>query len=317
MSQLSESELEIQSELEMEQHIDQVIEQVEQEMEQVQQEIEHLSIEIDEPQPEVGPERIEIPAPRVRVSPYNGVVNRLCSHIFMRGPRVGQNCPNVICINSETLCRTHHNNEVRRERRRTEREVEREDEELFGRVIIGRPRRDGIIVPMRPRPVPQGDEEQQVLDLPLSIEQGLMPAPRPIIRRRGQGRRRNVRVLPNFVIQSPAIPLFDEEKELIYEPCSMCSSKVDEAKVTLDCGCEFHLNCYLLIQNEEHCLKCGDKINKLEEDYSDCSICLEKIKTGKVKTSCNHTFHRDCINSWIRMGTGNHDKCPNCRGDIH
>ena len=107
-----------------------------------------------------------------------------------------------------------------------------------------------------------------------------------------------------------------EENDLIYEPCHLCQSKVEGAKVTLECGCEYHLNCYLIIQNETHCMKCGDKINKTEDDYDDCSICLEKLKKGVVKTKCGHKFHKNCINSWKQIGRGNNHKCPNCRGNL-
>ena len=103
-----------------------------------------------------------------------------------------------------------------------------------------------------------------------------------------------------------------EEKELVYEPCPMCFNKVEESKVTLGCGCEYHLNCFLIIQNETHCIKCGDKINKTEEDYEECSICLEKIKSGDHKTKCGHHFHKHCIGNWMRI----RHNCPNCRADI-
>jgi len=294
--------------------IDSVIEIALEAVQQLDNDLNQLSIQVNEVE---NVEQQEQEQNRVRVSPYNGNVTTLCAHIFQRGPRVGQHCPNVICINSQTLCRTHYNNQQRRERRRQEREAQRSIEQELRQEfqqIIGRPRRDGRHVarygPLR-QPI---NEEQQVNNLPL-IEEGLLAPPRPI-RRRRNGRQR--RVLPDFVIPShPRIELFEEEKELIYEPCPMCSSKVNGAKVKLDCGCEYHLNCYLIIQNEENCMKCGDKINKTETDYHDCSICLEKLKTSKIKTSCGHEFHVNCINSWMRMGRGNYDKCPNCRGNIH
>ena len=104
-----------------------------------------------------------------------------------------------------------------------------------------------------------------------------------------------------------------KEDSLIYDSCPLCSSKVEGAKVTLECGCEYHLNCYLIIQNETHCMKCGDKINKTEEDYEDCSICQEKVKCGGMKTKCGHHFHNDCINSWKNMAK---NTCPNCRAEM-
>ncbi len=104
----------------------------------------------------------------------------------------------------------------------------------------------------------------------------------------------------------------EEEKEVIYESCSMCHNKVEGAKVTLDCGCEYHLNCYLIVQNETHCLKCNDKINKTEEDYPECSICLEIIKKNGNKTKCGHHFHKKCIKKWRRIK----HNCPNCRAHL-
>jgi len=45
-----------------------------------------------------------------------------------------------------------------------------------------------------------------------------------------------------------------------------------------------------------------------------CSICLENINhMVYVKTNCNHHFHRECINSWKRIGK---NSCPNCRKNI-
>ena len=100
----------------------------------------------------------------------------------------------------------------------------------------------------------------------------------------------------------------------IYNSCNLCQSKVEGSKVTLECGCEYHLNCYLIIQNETHCMKCGDKINKTEDDYEDCSICLEKIKPcDQFKTQCGHQFHNGCINNWFKMSK---NSCPNCRSCI-
>ncbi len=120
-----------------------------------------------------------------------------------------------------------------------------------------------------------------------------------------------VQQLDRFQVSEPEQKL-EQKEQLIYESCSMCHSKVEGAKVTLECGCEYHLNCYLIVQNETHCIKCGDKINKTEEDYPECSICLEKIKSGCHKTNCGHTFHKHCINTWTRIK----HNCPNCRAHL-
>ena len=113
----------------------------------------------------------------------------------------------------------------------------------------------------------------------------------------------------------------EEQKEdhshLLYKSCSICNHKTEGPKVILECECEYHLNCYMMVQHEKNCFKCGDKVHKQDGDYPDCSICLEKIKTNKYKAKCNHLFHDNCINSWMRMGVGNNnDKCPLCRADL-
>ena len=46
-----------------------------------------------------------------------------------------------------------------------------------------------------------------------------------------------------------------------------------------------------------------------------CPICLMKISniTGnKMTTSCNHCFHKGCINTWL----SEHNNCPCCRTQL-
>ncbi|PWA65071.1 Zinc finger, RING/FYVE/PHD-type [Artemisia annua] len=50
----------------------------------------------------------------------------------------------------------------------------------------------------------------------------------------------------------------------------------------------------------------------LEISTSECVVCLEKFKSGekcKLLPSCNHSFHCECIDSWL-IKTG---ACPICR----
>ena len=48
-------------------------------------------------------------------------------------------------------------------------------------------------------------------------------------------------------------------------------------------------------------------------EHIDCSICLEKIvNDDKHITSCNHTFHEECITKWMSL---NHN-CPLCRKNL-
>ncbi len=116
-------------------------------------------------------------------------------------------------------------------------------------------------------------------------------------------------------------PAVYEEKQnhehLIYKSCAICNHKTEGPKVILECECEYHLNCFMMIQHEKNCFKCSDKIHKEEKDYPDCSICLEKVKLNKIKTRCGHIFHKYCVDAWYRIGRGvNTDKCPNCRSDL-
>ena len=52
----------------------------------------------------------------------------------------------------------------------------------------------------------------------------------------------------------------------------------------------------------------------IEEHLDDCSICLENIINEETKqiTSCNHTFHEECMAKWMSL---NHS-CPLCRKNL-
>lgn len=43
-----------------------------------------------------------------------------------------------------------------------------------------------------------------------------------------------------------------------------------------------------------------------------CSICLSNIYFNKVCTDCNHSFHRNCLSTWL----SSHNTCPLCRTSI-
>ena len=40
-----------------------------------------------------------------------------------------------------------------------------------------------------------------------------------------------------------------------------------------------------------------------------CSICHETLETNLSTTSCNHTFHKNCLCNWLN----NKNTCPMCR----
>lgn len=46
----------------------------------------------------------------------------------------------------------------------------------------------------------------------------------------------------------------------------------------------------------------------------ECSICLEKYKVNDkiMDLKCRHSFHKDCINHWLK----NNNTCPQCRENI-
>ena len=45
---------------------------------------------------------------------------------------------------------------------------------------------------------------------------------------------------------------------------------------------------------------------------TECVICLEVLNSDSVRIPCNHSFHRHCINSWLRFKK----ECPVCRQSI-
>ena len=52
----------------------------------------------------------------------------------------------------------------------------------------------------------------------------------------------------------------------------------------------------------------------IKEHLDDCSICLENIINEEHKkiTTCNHTFHEECMAKWMSL---NHS-CPLCRKNL-
>jgi hypothetical protein len=49
------------------------------------------------------------------------------------------------------------------------------------------------------------------------------------------------------------------------------------------------------------------------KDCPECPICYEAVSAKThIKTSCNHVFHRTCLQRWSR----DHNSCPLCRANI-
>ena len=51
------------------------------------------------------------------------------------------------------------------------------------------------------------------------------------------------------------------------------------------------------------------------EDPDDCSICLDTLTVGDeiLLLPCNHVFHKNCMNEWLKEGRA---VCPVCRQGI-
>ena len=62
------------------------------------------------------------------------------------------------------------------------------------------------------------------------------------------------------------------------------------------------------------------KLKKIKENdpliETVCSICLDNYKKNEFYRTleCNHTFHKKCIDRWIKK---DHLNCPMCRNDIN
>ena len=59
----------------------------------------------------------------------------------------------------------------------------------------------------------------------------------------------------------------------------------------------------------------NNKDDKKEVFNEDCCICLEKLtpQCRRVRTPCQHRFHRDCIKQWLEHDT----RCPLCRQETN
>tara|TARA_B110000967_G_C18901231_1_gene575316 strand:+ start:4922 stop:5521 length:600 start_codon:yes stop_codon:yes gene_type:complete len=48
-----------------------------------------------------------------------------------------------------------------------------------------------------------------------------------------------------------------------------------------------------------------------------CSICLDRVISGNVKTKCKHNFHKKCLIGWCKSQSHiEAPQCPICRGNI-
>tara|TARA_Y100000361_G_C11108636_1_gene316308 strand:+ start:111 stop:815 length:705 start_codon:yes stop_codon:yes gene_type:complete len=62
--------------------------------------------------------------------------------------------------------------------------------------------------------------------------------------------------------------------------------------------------------NSPYVVRNYSRENVVLREPEKCSICLEDIRPNQQKSlNCNHSFHKDCINTWLREK----DDCPLCR----
>ena len=54
---------------------------------------------------------------------------------------------------------------------------------------------------------------------------------------------------------------------------------------------------------------------EIENHDNNCSICLDDLKGKKVILNCGHSYHVECINTWIKsqFKNGILSACPFCR----
>jgi len=109
-----------------------------------------------------------------------------------------------------------------------------------------------------------------------------------------------------------------KERDLILNTCCLCGDYAENPKVILHCKCVYHLRCFKLLENEEKCLGCEGIIFKTDDsDYDKCSVCLNLLKEKFTKTKCKHSFHVDCLRSWMLSQNNNRGRCPICRSEIN
>ena len=73
-------------------------------------------------------------------------------------------------------------------------------------------------------------------------------------------------------------------------------------------------NSYYLIKSSWHFPENSIRLHTTKEDI--CSICMNEDDFLKIKTNCNHVFHKDCIKQLFLSETKNSNLCPNCRSPI-
>ncbi|KAJ6908058.1 E3 ubiquitin-protein ligase RHA2B [Populus alba x Populus x berolinensis] len=52
-----------------------------------------------------------------------------------------------------------------------------------------------------------------------------------------------------------------------------------------------------------------------QQDSMECAVCLSQFSEGESvrKLNCKHTFHKDCLDEWLRQCLAT---CPLCRAKV-
>lgn len=101
-----------------------------------------------------------------------------------------------------------------------------------------------------------------------------------------------------LLFQSPLM----KEENMYY--ISIFIMQLNAIAILIIFGLFFIYALFTILCNPYFCIK-TDINNKIE-----CPICLDKNDKLWVTTKCNHRFHKDCLNEWMKIS----DKCPICRG---
>jgi hypothetical protein len=87
-------------------------------------------------------------------------------------------------------------------------------------------------------------------------------------------------------------------------------------------SCCIVIICILLNLLSIYCIKnnieiklCGHKLYKIKPILSpiECPICLDIIQNTSYLTECNHTYCKECLDTWLKS----HITCPVCRKSLY
>lgn len=63
--------------------------------------------------------------------------------------------------------------------------------------------------------------------------------------------------------------------------------------------------------------KCSEiRHGSSSSNNSECSICMEPMTDNTISTSCHHSFHKSCLETWQKSGQPNAHTCPFCRAQL-